>query len=258
MGKRGVRLSACVLALALLACSGDDGDPAGTTGEADGALGPVQGALDEARAAGSVRTTIEMSTDFGSAENVRRGEGEYDFDAAAGMLSQVTSTGEIRQPIEMIVVGSDLYTQYPENSPEWFRSDWVADGEGVGQPALVPAFYLEMLAAAGDDDVEVEGTEEVDGVETTRYVVDLSFDEVLDGVSSELAVQIDPVADAGELHPFEVWIDDDGLVRRLEFAITLEGLGSSGGDAEMSGTLDLYDYGAEVSVEPPETFEESP
>lgn len=243
----------CVLALALVACSTDSAD----SGGGDPALGPVQAALEKARAEGSVRTAIDMSTDVGVTESFRRGEGEYDFEDAAGALSLMTSTGRIEQPIEMIVVGPDLYTQYPENSPTWYRSQWMPDGGGIGQPAPAPGYYLEMLTVAGEDDVEAGGTEEVDGVDATRYVVDLSFDEVLEDVSSELQTQVEPVAEAAELHPFEVWIDEDGLVRRLHFAVTLEGRGSSGGDAEMSGTLELHDYGADVSVEPPPRFEES-
>jgi hypothetical protein len=37
----------------------------------------------------------------------------------------------------------------------------------------------------------------------------------------------------------------------------MEGLGRSGDDAVRSGTLELFDYGADVGIEAPEEFEEA-
>ena len=48
--------------------------------------------------------------------------------------------------------------------------------------------------------------------------------------------------------PIEVWIDDDGFVRRMKQ--TLEGSGS-GLPMNMTMTTDLYDFGTDVTVKEP-------
>lgn len=246
--------SAAALLIAA-SCSGDgSGSEAGRSG-----VDALRAAADAARAQETVRTSLEMTTDFGGSENVTRGDGEFDFTAAAGRVSLSSETGVIEQPIEMIVHGSDMYEQFPETETTWTHSDWTEGGRGgIGQPSLAVGYYLEMLAAAEAEDVEHAGTEEIDGVDATRYEVDLTFDEVLDSASDELEVAIGAFAEGGELRPFEVWIDEDGLVRRLGFGIVMKGVGDSGGDALRSGALELFDYGADIEIEPPEEFEEAP
>lgn len=50
--------------------------------------------------------------------------------------------------------------------------------------------------------------------------------------------------------PTEVWVDEDGRVRRvrMEYADVATGEGAS---ADVTVTTELYDFGADVRVEPP-------
>ena len=48
--------------------------------------------------------------------------------------------------------------------------------------------------------------------------------------------------------PVEVWIDDDGIVRRMKQTF---GGNSSGLQMNMTMTSDLYDFGTDVNVEEP-------
>lgn len=53
--------------------------------------------------------------------------------------------------------------------------------------------------------------------------------------------------------PAEVWIDEDGLPRRMKMSMDFEG-----GSADMEMSVDMFDYGIDVEVEPPAKFEELP
>lgn len=230
-------LGFCVLALvAGLSC---------TEGDGGSGVDALRDVADEAREAGTVRVTTEITLDSGAVESVRRGEGAYDFDAEAGTLATELSTGRIEQPIDMIVFGPDLYQRYPESSPKWFRSD-VDPGEFVLEAGLAPTRYLDAFAAVGGADVEAGDAEELDGVSATRYDFTSS---ALDQLAGPLGL---PESD--ELESVAVWIGDDGLVRRFRFALTLGGEDGEEGRAEAS--VELYDYGADVAVEPPEEFQE--
>jgi hypothetical protein len=98
------------------------------------------------------------------------------------------------------------------------------------------------------------GSEEVRGVDTTHYraAIDLeaalrqleadeAFGELLDQDALDAAI-----AQFGdEPYDVEVWIDDDGLVRRQVVDIP-----SPEGDATM--TMEMFDFGEDVEVEVPD------
>lgn len=238
-----------LLALSILAASCSDGGGAVTGVDA------VRGVAERARDAGTVRTALDMTTDSGSVEMRMHGEGEYDFAQEAGRFSAERKVGAIGSPFDTVVDDGHLYSRFPESSTTWFRREWGPDGRGaLTQPALAPGGYLDLLTAAGEDDVEMEGTEDVRGVSTTHYVVDLSLDEIVDAVSGDLAEQVEALAPEVEVHPFGVWIDDEGLARRLELTLTLAR--SADEVVDVTGTVELYDYGTDVEIEPPEEFEE--
>jgi hypothetical protein len=102
---------------------------------------------------------------------------------------------------------------------DWLSVDLGADGEALGEYLDFgggdPTRLLETLEAAGAfDDV---GSEEVRGVETTRYRGTVASSEV------------------------DVWVGADGLVRRVTVS------DGEGTDVE----LELFDFGADVDVERP-------
>jgi hypothetical protein len=50
--------------------------------------------------------------------------------------------------------------------------------------------------------------------------------------------------------PTEVWVDDDGLVRRMKLLYD-DMQFAAGQRGDMAMTMELYDFGLEVDVEPP-------
>jgi hypothetical protein len=141
----------------------------------------------------------------------------------------------------------------------WVRLDLqdVADASGLDLGPLVqgsqadPAQHLLWLSAL-DPAVTKVGEEEIRGASTTRYraVVDLGRLEgqAPPGQEAEWGAYVQTLRDrlGLEFIPVEVWVDDDGRVRRLAHELGFAGSGRSA-----TVTTDLHDFGAEVSANAP-------
>jgi LppX/LprAFG-like lipoprotein len=154
-----------------------------------------------------------------------------------------------------------IYMELPPESGQlpagkkWIKMDLEKLGQeaglnldqmmGAGQTD--PSQGLDFLR--GVKDVHAVGEEEVRGVATTHYtgVVDLA---ILGTEQPEMKPAIDQLVQQSGLSriPVEVWIDEDGFVRRMKQ--NLEGSGS-GLPMNMTMTTDLYDFGTDVSVKEP-------
>ena len=137
---------------------------------------------------------------------------------------------------ELLLDGSVLYVRLdglrhaPPLATPWLSADLETVGAMLGDrlgeltewAAEGPSRVLEQLRAVGE--VEELGSERIRGVETTRY----------------RALVRPPGAPDDRAVPVDVWIDGDGLVRRLQAA-----------DGTETVTVELYDFEAEVAIEPP-------
>jgi hypothetical protein len=137
------------------------------------------------------------------------------------------------------------------------------DGEVRGHRALGleqftdgdPRALLDFLKGVSGE-IETVGSDELRGVTTTHYraTVDLRDYEQLapPGQRKELRDMLgDLVREAGLTEmPFDVWLDDDGYVRKMETSFSASPEGVSGA-VEASMVLELYDYGADVGIVPP-------
>jgi hypothetical protein len=132
-----------------------------------------------------------------------------------------------------------------------------------------PKEFLKFLTAVSDD-VHEAGTERIRGEITTHYVGTLDLTKAFDGlaqsVRDDLESQLGDVDDAFaslgqqfglDALPFDVWVDGDGLLRKLEIRMDMSemlrdsGADSSGFGGELSMTFELYDYGSDVNVQAP-------
>lgn len=193
------------------------------------------------------------------------GEGAFDFDRRAGRIEVGidSSEGAPFSEATVIFVESTAYYGLPPGAlpggKRWLELDLqsLADASSLDFGPLVqasqadPTQYLLWLGALGPEVAKV-GTARVRGVPTTRYrgAVDLS----------RLGEQAPPGQEAewgayGEtLHrrlgvetvPVAIWVDGDGLVRRLrlEYASTAE-------DTSTAVTTELFDFGVGVEAKAP-------
>ena len=129
----------------------------------------------------------------------------------------------------------------PDDARPWVRLDLeeIEDGgggevdpfgESVVQAiaALHPALISDLVAGTLTGSIETGEREEVGGVETTRYAVNISIDKALgDKRRTRYPEERREIVDAllerlgvdGNLHPAEVWLDDDGHLRRFSVSL---------------------------------------
>jgi hypothetical protein len=145
-----------------------------------------------------------------------------------------------------------MYLRLP-NGESWFKVDLQQALRllGVELPQLdlgsgqAPGDALAWLR--GSKNAKKLGTETIAGVKATRYRVEVSLVEAVaraaPGERKELQQLLRWAKQQGSdvTTQFDVWVGDDGLVRRLT-----KGLGSSG-----SITMTFSDYGTPVQVEAP-------
>jgi hypothetical protein len=270
-----LRVSALACAVLALAACGGAGDDASEDVQPDAVIAQ---AADATVDAGSYR--MAMVTDMtmegaGDGPLTMSAEGEFDPDERLGHMTMDMSElaqGQAAGPLEAEVIfdGLVFYMKMPflqQTQPglkEWIRFDLQALGEeaGLDLDQLMqlgsqsdPSQTLAYLRAASDDIQEV-GSEEVRGVETTHYRMTVDLSRVAETAPSDqreaLQAQIDELIEKSGIQevPTEVWIDEDGLVRRQR--VTYENMAfAPGAHGDMTITMELFDFGVDVEVEPP-------
>jgi hypothetical protein len=260
--KRGLVALTLLFALIPLACGGSEAlSPEDAVAEA------VTNSLD----AGTSGVSLELTmTGIGDKPVTITGEGVQDsrqhrarftFDLSG--VGELSGGGVQLSEIELLLDGFTLYMNLPfleiAGLKPWVEIDLqaLAQEEGFdlgslrGLSQTDPSQVLRYLQAASDD-IEEVGEEDVRGVGTTRYRISIDVDKVAQLAPVEARAAIEALlAESGlETIPAEVWIDGDGLVRRIELAY--EGMEFTPGQkGDMTLRVELYDYGVGVEVQPP-------
>jgi hypothetical protein len=267
------RLSLLLLFLALAACGGGDGESVNSSSPESS----LAQAAAKTEGAGSSRLSFEARMSGGGLPQRIRfsGEGEFDYETRSGRatydMSELFPGGG---SIEIVMDGLVMYMHLPPElgalltaGKPWLKLDLDELGEqaGVDLGALDqmnqgdPAQMLLYLRGASDEIREV-GEEKIRGVETThlratvdlRKAVERSADtlpaEAREGARASIERLIDMMG--ADTVPVDVWIDGDGLARRMRMAYDLEVAGAS---ERLRFELDfeLYDFGVDVDAEPP-------
>lgn len=166
--------------------------------------------------------------------------------------------------IDAVQVGTESYVRFPALADRlpagksWIRTagDATVDGFDLEQFSTGdPRELLEVLKAASAE-IETLGREELHGVETTHYRVLIDPREYAKrataGKSEELFSLVGELGAQPRLTtvPADVWLDADGLVRKLSLEISASPPGSSGSSGA-SIAFELWDYREDVEIEPP-------
>jgi hypothetical protein len=160
--------------------------------------------------------------------------------------------------MEQIITGKVLYMKMPQLARQtgkpWIKIDLSKPNKKLGididqlmQQAQQsdPSDGLRMLQAAGD--IERVGTETIRGIKTTRYEGTVDLRKVLAQLGSEQRKQAQALlTEAGATTmDVEVWVDDEGLTRRLTQSYDTKQAGS------ITMTMDVLGYNVPVSVQAP-------
>jgi hypothetical protein len=268
-------LSAIALAALLAAaCSGSPTpQSAGAPGDRIDPLAMVAAASDKIDSAGAIAmqysTTIstggERISATGSAVTAAGGSpmhmtmsydsfpgipGGFDMELvmADGVMYMSTST--------FAALGANMETL---GDKDWVAIDLndVAPGfesiAQLGSGENDPSQAFEYLKGASD--VELVGTEDVDGESTTHYRGTLDLEQALSELPSDAQDEVRAAMDQFQSQfgttsmPFEVWMDDQGRIHRMTYV-----LATSPGAAQalsISMTMDITDYDADLDFDVP-------
>ncbi len=253
-----IRLLALAAALTFAAagCGGDSNSsgtdasnppPPSVTGDSSDVLAQ---AAEATTAAGTYKTTFEMAMEGGPNGSITlSGEGEFQADPPLGKVTTDFSAitgGALGGEAVVIMDGSTMYMQVPalsSGAKPWIKIDTESLGGIAGMSQLSqitqgdPTQTLQYLSGATKD-VEEAGTEEIRGVETTKYTMTIDLSEATE-------LETTGVTEV----PAEVWIDGDGLVRKT--VTHFDGITAAGGPTSMTVTQEIYDFGEEVDIEVP-------
>lgn len=262
-----------LLALALLAACSGDGEPDGAAPVAEQPLDElVPAAVEATLAEGTARlaVTTEIRGLAGNEEPLlAEGEGFVDFDGRRSSL--VLDLASLLEAIGLPALGGEVETR-SIGDDRWLRSpffnsvlgvqtEWLLldvtgtdAGEALGQlDALTgsdPSDQLRLVAGVDPGSVEEVGEEDVRGTGTTRYTATLDPQAALDAVPAADRERLAPVAEQLGTVPVDVelWIDDQGRIRRLTSNVPLP---PAAGGGNAAAQLDLFDFGVGVDVAAP-------
>jgi hypothetical protein len=238
--------------VALTACGGDSLSPEAAVAEAASKTSAESARLHYIATAGPM--TIEADGAFSD----RSGRLRMDMSGVPG--GSAFGDGDI----ELVFEDNVVYIRFPgalaNELPTGKR--WVSlDLEELGERAGIdfaglqqfsqsdPTQVLEYLRGATDD-FERVGEEDVRGTLTTHHRGTVDLRKVADQVPDEVRPSYERVmelAGTSEI-PVEAWIDEEGRARRLTYGMPLP---QASGGATMTITMEFFEFGADVSVEPP-------
>ncbi|WP_298748902.1 hypothetical protein [uncultured Serinicoccus sp.] len=164
----------------------------------------------------SYTLTMDMQADGQSIQ----AEGAVDLsgdEAAMQMMMTMPEMGEL----EMITTDGQLYLAMPGVTPEGM---YMQAGEDVlGQAAAMEDIDVSTQWEAweeGAQQVVFLGDEDVDGTEMGHYQVTVDPQAIAEAGGEDAAAMTEAVGD--EMVTYDVWLDDDNLMRQLSFE--LEGM----------------------------------
>jgi hypothetical protein len=276
----GTYVVAIGVALAGLVLAGCANAPVLHRTSAEDSLARVQGAAATTTQARSARFSMTVRTSFAGEQvpaSTATTEGVYDYAAHKGQMDTTVKMAGIpfRTTQRTLVIGSAVYTKLP-TPPElpdgeaaiWegHHKPWVkleSPKELAGHSGLGPDFgpgpsdgpgdpteALRYLQAASSK-AEVVGTEQVRGVPSTRYAVTLDAAKLPAHVPKEFQGLVEEAGLAFP-RPADIWIDRQGRLRKIHYALTMKVPGAgAAAPVTTETTLELYDFGVEVHVVPP-------
>jgi LppX_LprAFG lipoprotein len=228
----------------------------------------VASSAEATQEAGSANMSMEMRME-GAQPLTMTADGAFDF--ASGQGAMTMNLGALGEQmgmgeIEMRTDGTTMYMKMPPQMgapTPWVSTDLknAAGVGGLGQLGQLnnndPRGTMDMLRGVAE--VEEVGREEVRGTEPTHYTAVVDLNKALEDAPEEskqaLQQQLKMLG-TSDL-PIDVWIDDDGLLRRQDMTMDLSKAAAAGGapagqgPAEMFMRMELFDFGTEVDVAPP-------
>jgi hypothetical protein len=206
------------------------------------------------------------------------GRGAFDYQRQAGRMTMDMgpALGNLAPPgsarADVVIDGLVMYMRMPfltrliPGGRPWLELDLEELGRqaGVDIAALSqlgqsdPTHYLTFLSGASEDVREV-GAQSIDGVATTHYHAELDLRKALEqapaAVRERAQATIEQLEDVlvDDTIPVDVWIDRQGLPRRMLFAYGVK-VPESDDTFDIRYSAQISDYGGHIRIKrPPES-----
>jgi hypothetical protein len=220
----------------------------------------------------TVSFSITIDSDqLGSALTIP-GQGQFDYKTKEGRLTMdygdvLNAAGQNGSgEVQILTKGNLYYLKWPLFSKALGASTpWVSFDvtkldqiSGIDTSSLQqvnqgdPSQTLVYLKAAGT--VDEQGTEDVAGVSATKYHAIIDVDKISALAPADqrdaIAASVKSLKEQYGIAklPMDVWLDGQGLPRKLFYEISTK---AQGQNVKTSLTMNLADYGINVNVEPP-------
>jgi hypothetical protein len=261
-------------ALALTAC--DDLATPGGDPPAD-PKAAVLAAMTKAYEAETMHQEFEF--EMSAADETFTFSGEGDVDSERRLIATSMDMGVLGGSIDMIVADGVMYMRSPMFAGSGIRTAWVSMDPKKLDPAMAarlgggfggtsdPSAYVGLFA--GVVEVDEVGSEAIDGIDTTRYRGTIDIEAVLrrfpDVIGKDLdaktrrqleagleqtLAQFDTLGVDGRI-PFEVWVDDEGFLRRQLITMDVRGIAPGAEEASLRLQADYSAFGEPVDVDVP-------
>ena len=204
----------------------------------------------------------------------------FDISDLRGQLGPSQSVPELLssafdEPMELIVDGTTMYMKFAVlaaltgSGKKFVKVDLSANqdvgsllgGGGSGPLGSDPSSFLRFLQGAGK--VTQVGVEDVRGVNTTHFSGTYDLEDALASLPEEQRDAAErafkglglPEGARSTPIPFDAWIDDEGLVRRVETSVDASTFASSDATGAPVGKttvrVEYFDFGEPVDIQIP-------
>lgn len=202
-----------------------------------------------------------------------RGSLSMDLGDLLGSLGSLGSSGSGQEmgTIEMVLDGDTVYLKSPlfsmigGDGKPWLKADakdLSGDGSSFGGSMQTdPGAFLDFLKGVGGT-LETVGREDVRGEATTHLRTEIDLVKLLKDSSAaeraDLEKQLEGLGGAGDTVrkiPAEVWVDDNGYVRKFQMVFDFSGAAGSStelGDTKMTIEVEMYGFNEPVTVTIPD------
>ncbi|MEU1270808.1 hypothetical protein [Streptomyces sp. NPDC005799] len=216
-------------------------------------------AADTLVAAGTSRATTSMEMAAGGTRVTIRGQGVYDFRGRLGRLTirlpqDPTGADEHRPITELLAPGALFMKNRGAGVPadKWVRVETatLSDGNLVTGGATDPFAAAELLRGART--ATYLGRAELAGTEVRHYRGTADLTLAAQGAARDARESLAAAAKgfASAAVPFDVYLDDQGRIRKIRHRFSFAGSRHDRPVAVASTTL-LYDFGAPAAVRLP-------
>jgi hypothetical protein len=181
-------------------------------------------------------------------------------DANSGQLKMTVQSNSGPFTVDTVSAGNVLYVRSPalqqfglSREKQWLKLDLarLAKQRGVDLGGLLnanpnPTSALGFLLGSGGESKKL-GTARVHGVDTTHYRVTVDLGRAASASSGSIRKSLRSAlrASGQKTEPFDVWVDHNGLVRKVAYT-----QGANGTPGPVI-TMEFHDFGPHVAITPP-------